>query len=520
MLIQANYIFGKGEEIGLKLQKLDMPQEIIECKSIDEVKPYLSDKNELIRMWAVRRIGELGKEEAISELIAVFEGESQATLAKIEVLSTIGNVGGKEAKDTLLTILKKYLDKGPRVKRYDWEDMEYMTIVMKTLEELSRWNDKDVFDSFEKIFLDEKFNWLIRETAYKWYFTIKMKKEGISDFEKEVSYLLKNLKNKGAGDASDWVKGKSGVKTLEAIKNHAIFTKLVEYGELVLPYIKEELEKVPQSEENRRYKALLQVEKAIEIVSERKAMEKDEILDLSLKTNRSLYLDKEKGWEKFEQESLRLLEKYNTPQDKGKIYSAIALNYSRRNSTLPEDMRISKLTEYCEKTLQYPVEVITALKLYHEWGTALIGRYWTAYTEEEFSKKRQEATTVYLNGLKFALDNNAPNKEQELPAITQYSKEELEALRRDLVRKVEVAEQLQDERKNRENVELQNKLYSWRKRFIQECISLYSHPPYNTGELRNLTEDFLKGHDNVVEEVIVEVEKKISNSSGIQVKTE
>jgi len=51
-------------------------------------------------------------------------------------------------------------------------------------------------------------------------------------------------------------------------------------------------------------------------------------------------------WEKLETECLALIEDYNSPPDKGKIYATIALIYAEKGYSSSEDLRIPKTIEY------------------------------------------------------------------------------------------------------------------------------------------------------------------------------
>jgi hypothetical protein len=86
-----------------------------------------------------------------------------------------------------------------------------------------------------------------------------MEKGKIVGLQEEINYLLSNLKSKG----NERIEGKDDFKTLDAIQNGAIVTRLIKYGEFAMPYIERELKKVSPTGEKRRYEALSYVKERI-----------------------------------------------------------------------------------------------------------------------------------------------------------------------------------------------------------------------------------------------------------------
>jgi len=280
LLIQVGCVFGKG---AVMPQEANMPEEIVQCKSLAEVAPFLSGNDEMLRRWAVVRIGEFGAKDAVPKLISTFAKEPRKLgidvnpIVRQEVIRTLANTGGKEAKMFLLSTLQKYVKEGPRAKRYAWEDNEYCTIILTTLTELGRWEDDDISNIFERTYLNDRLFWHIRQKAYEQHLAVKMKAENIVGLEDHARYLLKNIKSRGTGHSSDWKKGRNGVKTktLEAIKNGAMVKMLIQYDESVLPYVHEELNTLSPGKDNRRYEAIEYIKQRIEIsIKNRKQKEK------------------------------------------------------------------------------------------------------------------------------------------------------------------------------------------------------------------------------------------------------
>jgi hypothetical protein len=80
----------------------------------------------------------------------------------------------------------------------------------------------------------------------------EMARRGFSTTAEQARYLLSQLSGTGVGHDDDWVEGKSGVKTLQALKNGALVSLLVASAEAVVPYVEQALRGTPAEEERRR----------------------------------------------------------------------------------------------------------------------------------------------------------------------------------------------------------------------------------------------------------------------------
>jgi len=242
-----------GKEMPYFREKVEIPPEIARTTTVSELQAFLQSSDEVMRIAAARRLGQLGNPEAVSLLMDRFAKEPyQAAMdstpyVKIEIIEALGKIGGEEAKKSLLNIFNTYWKQGPKSKRYVWEDSDYASVVPATLEALYTWKDeKEIFDMFRSIYLEERKipDWSTRQKAYELYLRAKMAKEGLVTVEQSIKYLSPMLTSRGAGQAEDWVKGKEGVKTLEALKNGAIVAILKKHAQAILPYIEEEINKV------------------------------------------------------------------------------------------------------------------------------------------------------------------------------------------------------------------------------------------------------------------------------------
>lgn len=234
------------------------------------------------------------------------------------------------------------------------------------------------------------------------------------------------------------------------------------------------------------------------------SMKVDEQLNQRLATIHVKNKGEGTDWAKLEAECLKLVKDHNSPGESGKIYATIALIYSEKGYSSSEDLRIPKALKYCKKALEYPLEVTTACRMYGRWADSLMVTYWS-YPEEEFVKRRREAIVLCLTGLKLALDNKAPKEYPKAPPVGKYHiHPEKGPIYEEAVRKHK--QQLAARKK----WELENKLYFQRKALTHRCVSLYSHKPYDTDELKCLANVILIKYDDVVQELLAEVEGEIA----------
>jgi hypothetical protein len=273
------YIFGK--EIPYFRERVEMPPEISGANTVSEIQPYLESPNDVTRIAAARRLGQLGDQNAVSLLTERFVKEPYlaamdwSPYVKLEIIVALGKIGGEQAKNSLLNIFNTYWKQGPKSQKYVWEDGDYSSVVSVVLESLYTWRkDNDVYDIFRRTYLEERKipDWKTQEKAYELYLKAKMEREGVTGQEKEINYLLEKLK----GTGHDWIEGKRGVKTLDSLQDGAIVTILLKYGESTLPYIDAELNNVSPIKENRRYEALSYIKGSIEKRLELKRKEKEE----------------------------------------------------------------------------------------------------------------------------------------------------------------------------------------------------------------------------------------------------
>lgn len=207
----------------------------------------------------------------------------------------------------------------------------------------------------------------------------------------------------------------------------------------------------------------------------------------------------ETGAEELETKYLKLLEDHRSPEERGKIYAQIAFTYSQSGMKQPE-----KTIRYCQQALQYPLEVDVACQLYIFWADALQVKRHDSIGPE-FADARREIIQPCLNGLKLVLDNLTATTAQPVPPVGKYDYggPTTDPAYQKLVDKHS------EESSARKKAMLQNKLLRFREVLTSKCISLYSHEPYTRDELKQQVSKTLK-NDKIVEEIVVEVERRIS----------
>ncbi len=212
--------------------------------------------------------------------------------------------------------------------------------------------------------------------------------------------------------------------------------------------------------------------------------------------------------EKIEAQYLKLLEEYDSPDEKGKIYAAISNSYINSGIQTPGGLPVfpEKVAEYCEKALQYPQDIPKRCRFYSFWGAALQAEYYKS-GEQEFPVARKRIVIPYLKVLNLVFDNLTSREMQEPPVLEPYraTGPPNNAIHQKLLRRHQ--EQLARCREVMLNRQLLPHLHT----LMPRCVSLYSRKPYATAELRKLAGEILKKGD-AVDELISAVESKIKET--------
>lgn len=236
----------------------------------------------------------------------------------------------------------------------------------------------------------------------------------------------------------------------------------------------------------------------------------DTPLDINL--TRITNQDKGEGTDvqKLEDKCLELLKDHNSPEDKGKIYAKIALMYAGKGYSSPNDIRIAKTTEYCNKALENPLDLITTCEMYSRLSTSEIHPYIFS-SETEFAKARKEAIVTCLKGLKLVLDNNAPTDLNQIQKTGVFAYM-VNPNNPDYNRIVQ-EHQRQLELHNKGQFE--EKLYILRRSLLDGCANIYAYKrPHDTNELENFAREILKGHDDAIDEIMSKVRERISKQNN------
>lgn len=250
----------------------EVPPEVTEAlaraQSAEDLVPLLNAEALPVRVAAARRAGEIGGTEIIGALESVVTsgdnvpGSMEPDYFRREAIHAIAKIGGPEALSAIRRILDRYVHRGPGTFPYIWRNGEYTTVVNSTLEALMRWTDEpEVLAYLEDVAIqgDERFfDARMRETAYVGILQHEMEVAGISSVRGRADYLMARLTGPGGGHKHDWVEGKTGVKTVEALRNSAIMRLLVESGEPVRPFVEERLAQANDATNEHR-EALLMV---------------------------------------------------------------------------------------------------------------------------------------------------------------------------------------------------------------------------------------------------------------------
>jgi len=238
-----------------------IPPEIQQATTVADLRQYLQSPHHKVREAAVRRIADLARAKGIGPIKQAFWREPRAkgllpNDVRQGILLALGDVHTDEAKAFVAHVLTRYERRGPRNERYIYEDGEYASVVTSAIEALTKWHSNaEVYKRLRNIALagnPRRFDWRMREEAYKGVVLEDMRRGHITGLEQSALYLMSQLTGSGVGHWSDWVRGETGVKTPEAIKNHAIVQMLISYGEGVVPYVQRALDNLPESEKERK----------------------------------------------------------------------------------------------------------------------------------------------------------------------------------------------------------------------------------------------------------------------------
>lgn len=215
---------------------------------------------------------------------------------------------------------------------------------------------------------------------------------------------------------------------------------------------------------------------------------------------------------KLETRCLSLIEDHNSPVQKGKIYSTIALMYSDRGYRPDTDPNIpTKVIAYSMKALEYPLDPLTACYMYARGSDGMIAQA-RRDPRKQFAEVRAKAIDLCLKGLKLAVDSNAPREYPKSPGP---------------VARVSVApgsalyERLMEEHKHQmeasEKWLYDTEFYWLRRGLFDRCVSLYSREPYDRETFKKKANEILKEHGDVVGELMAALDAQIEKLKAASV---
>jgi hypothetical protein len=214
----------------------------------------------------------------------------------------------------------------------------------------------------------------------------------------------------------------------------------------------------------------------------------------------------------LESRALQLIRDHNTPSEKGMIYATIASVYSDRGfgSSDEGQRRAGKTIEYAKKALDYPLDVLTACRVYGRLTGGLSATGMRGAPKDRWREVRREAVVPCLKGLKLALDNKAPRERPKpppqvpIPSGPTFDERVLEEWKRKHEGHALAVKQYW----------YLSELYEQRWALTQRCAGLYSSEPYDLEEFRSYAQKYLGGHDEVVKDLVQLVESRIAVMRG------
>jgi hypothetical protein len=193
----------------------DMPDEIKDVKKSSELKPFLEEHQSRNQLAAIRRLGEIEGNKAVTPLVKMFnqepniDGTDYHPITKYEILRTLGRIGTKEAKTALLEILKDYWKRLPglrvirngRVSVYPGEQ-DFASVVPVILESLYKWSSENDVYEFAKSIAESSDvkNYYggingIEQRAWEIYLKGEMLRKGILGEKESANYLMDHVES-------------------------------------------------------------------------------------------------------------------------------------------------------------------------------------------------------------------------------------------------------------------------------------------------------------------------------------
>ncbi len=190
--------------------------------------------------------------------------------------------------------------------------------------------------------------------------------------------------------------------------------------------------------------------------------------------------------DKLEAEALKLIQDFQSPNDKGKIYSLITSLYASQGAM----KQPKKVITYATMALEYPLNTHNGGWMYLDWGLAIIVIY-QSVDPLEYLKHRREIAVPLLTGLKLLLDNGVPEERVDLPGVGAYDIPPNDPKYQEIVAE---HERQMNARKSAETV---NELVQLRGVLTSNIFGIYALGADATVELQQLSDQILKNNTAV-----------------------
>jgi hypothetical protein len=232
-----------------------LPPQIQAATTCAQLEPFAKSADEKTRRAAVRRLGQIGGDDAVDMIVRAYQseppfpGDSLSRGVKQEGLHALSSIRSAKAKQAVLDLVVPVMRSG----RGRIEGGELNTLAFG-MDALVTWaDDRAVQHFFREIATEGKYAdrlpYQLQEKAYEGYLECEMASNGIVGVEAQVKYLADQLTEAGVGHSYDWTK--SG-KTQDAIRNSARRGALVRLGPPAEPLIRARLASLPAQDEERR----------------------------------------------------------------------------------------------------------------------------------------------------------------------------------------------------------------------------------------------------------------------------
>ncbi|MBX3179201.1 MAG: hypothetical protein KF886_17745 [Candidatus Hydrogenedentes bacterium] len=175
---------------------------------------------------------------------------------------------------------------------------------------------------------------------------------------------------------------------------------------------------------------------------------------------------------------VELSERYNAPEDLGRIYAALADVYCQNGLPDPQSA-----VEYAEAALEYPLEPLMRMEVYMDLGGAMF-KLKRERVEPEDGGPPCEDIVPYLRALRVALEEEVPDALPEIPrplSITGFVPE---------------SDPIHEENERRkaawQSRETTKKLMDMRQMVERKIFLNYLRPPCENEDFRELAEEILQ----------------------------